>query len=522
MDHPNGTWGQAEVSDRMRDLLARASADHFDERSSQDAALEEIKQRLEGLEWLLREVRERELGGLTGQLDAMHGRVSELADKPPAWAETLAEHIDRVAQQAAPVSEIPTLRAELGRLDEGMDGLTGRMQSIIDTSQRTLQYTETLADRMEKLQVSMEGAALRFTRIDRTLDGLADRCERIEARLSGVGELITGGLADMNARTEQQLGEVRATLRESVAEAVSGAVQQHLDELRADVEQRLEGLGGVLHTGLDNFGVQVEGLTGRVEALDGRMEGVDGRIDGVDGRLEGVQGRLDGVEGCFTGVDGRLDAVDGRFGQLDGRFEAIAGRFDKIDGHVGAFAARFDKVDGHFDGVHGRFNRLDSHADLAEGSFDKMHGGIGEVGTKFTDLVGKLELLDDRLEALNQRVGQLPVTLDVGDLRKRLTELAQRPAPVDHSDRFDTVEKHLSDHLGAVHARPDREEVEDTIAKIVDSVHDDLAKRLVSLEETVLALAEALLRPAREASAQAVKAKAKAKSAGRAKAETTG
>ena len=66
MDHSNHTLLQAgsqtAISDRMRELLARAAQDHVYEQRTQGAVLDEIRQRLEGMEWLLREVRERELG----------------------------------------------------------------------------------------------------------------------------------------------------------------------------------------------------------------------------------------------------------------------------------------------------------------------------------------------------------------------------------------------------------------------------------------------------------------------------
>src|SRR5215207_9667426 len=80
------TGGQP-VSDRMRELLARAAQDHVYESRSQGQVLDEIRQRLEGMEWLLREVRERELTGLTSQLETVRGQIDELSGKPPEWAE---------------------------------------------------------------------------------------------------------------------------------------------------------------------------------------------------------------------------------------------------------------------------------------------------------------------------------------------------------------------------------------------------------------------------------------------------
>jgi len=47
-----------------------------------------------------------------------------------------------------------------------------------------------------------------------------------------------------------------------------------------------------------------------------------------------------------------------------------------------------------------------------------------------------------------------------------------------------------------VRSRPDRAEIEEIVTKITESAQRDVIARLASLEEIVLTLAEALLRPA--------------------------
>lgn len=491
MDQSNHTWGQTGVSDRMRDLLARASQDHVYEQRSQDAAVEEIRQRLEGLEWLTRELRERELGGLTGQLESVQGRLDGLTEKAPGWAETLAEHIEKVGERSAPIAELPNLQTGVTAVSEHVDDALGRLQTLSDTAQRSLQQVETLTEGIEKLQASMDAAALRFSRLDKALGELNQRSDRLEAQVNTIGELMTGGLADLSARTEQQLGEVTDNVRTTVSDAMNGSIPQHLDGVKETVEQRLEAFGGTMRTGMDSVGVRVETMTGRIESLDGRLEGIDGRlegidgrVDGVDGRLEGVQGRLDGVEGQFDGVNGHFESVNGRFEKIDGQFEAVGGRFDKVEG-------RFERVDGQFESLGGRFDKIDG---------------------QFENVDGKVDTVDDRLEAVNQRVGQLPATLDISELRSRLGVLVERPH-VDPSDKLDALDKSIGDNVrpinDAVRARPDREEVEETISKIVESSHGDISRRLASLEETVLALAEALLRPAQDGPPPKPKGKSK-------------
>ena len=57
----------------------------------------------------------------------------------------------------------------------------------------------------------------------------------------------------------------------------------------------------------------------------------------------------------------------------------------------------------------------------------------------------------------------------------------------------------LTDHLeplaDELRSRPGHIELQDTLAKIVDAAQSDVSTQLGSLEETVLTLAEALLRP---------------------------
>jgi archaellum component FlaC len=386
------------VSDRMRELLARAAQDHVYEQRSTGQLLDEIHQRLEAIEWLLREVREREFGGLTGQLDTVRVQIDELCGKPPEWAEGLAEHIESVGERVKPVAELPSLWADVGVISENVDeGLT-RMQSMLDSSRsiteatlRAAQQMDELSKRLDRLAGTMEAASVRFNRLDKTLADLGHRSEKLEHQLDGI----------------------------------TGKVDQSLREMAERVEQGLE-------------------------AVNGRVEGVGGRLNGLDGRLEGLSGKISGVESSVEGLDRKVDDVD------------------------------------------------------------------------------------DRVDAVNQRVGRLPATLDVHELHRKVSALGERPY-IDPTDRFDALEKHLAEAvdplIDELRARPDRAEAEETLSKIIEAsrvdltkhleilredvfrhvngvqgdvtgkvggVHEDLMKRLLTLEETMLALAEALLRPRRE------------------------
>ncbi|MDN3357177.1 hypothetical protein [Actinomadura sp. DC4] len=264
------TGGQP-VSDRMRELLARAAQDHVYEQRSTGQVLDEIHQRLEGIEWLLREVRERELTGLTTQLDSVRGQVDELYGKPPEWAEGLAEHIESVGEKVKPVAELPSLWADVGVIAENVDEGLSRIQTVLDSSKsitdatlRAAQQMDDLTKRLDRLAGTMEAASVRFNRLDKTLADLGHRSEKLEHQINGVAGKVDQSLSDMAERVEQ---------------------------------------------GLD-------AVNGRVEGVGGRLDGIDGRVEGLSGKLKGVEGHFQGLEAKIEGVDDRVDGVNQRIGQL--------------------------------------------------------------------------------------------------------------------------------------------------------------------------------------------------------------
>ncbi|MBO4270329.1 hypothetical protein [Microbispora triticiradicis] len=231
---------QTAISDRMRELLARAAQDHVYEQRTQGAALDDIRQRLEGMEWLLREVRERELGGLGAALEAITQRLDDLTARPPAWAEGLARHVE-------------LLRGHVEEAGGLTQGLADRMTEF--------------AHRLGKFQGGMEAAAGRFTRLDKALASLTERTERLEAvvveRLESVGGLSAGvgdvaasvdemstTLAGMNADLTLTAGAVAPLAeavrsrpdREQIAETVSDAVTRAMEPAHGDVARRLAAL----------------------------------------------------------------------------------------------------------------------------------------------------------------------------------------------------------------------------------------------------------------------------------------
>ena len=75
MDQPGNhillRGNQSAAADRMRELLARTVQDQFADQRSNAGAIHDIRQRMEGLEWLVKEVREQEIPGMAAQLDGL-------------------------------------------------------------------------------------------------------------------------------------------------------------------------------------------------------------------------------------------------------------------------------------------------------------------------------------------------------------------------------------------------------------------------------------------------------------------
>ncbi|MEV8633120.1 hypothetical protein AB0395_15815 [Streptosporangium sp. NPDC051023] len=420
MDHSDHTLLQAgsqtAISDRMRELLARAAQDHVYEQRSQDAVLDEIRRRLEGMEWLLREVRERELGGLSGTLESVNGRLDDISARPPEWAEGLAQHVEAVRDRVdavgervgavgrgvesvrdrvVPLGELPSLWADVGAVGENVEEVLVLLRSIADGAKGTDDLVGDVAGRLGRVQAGMEAAAGRFTRLDRAMGELTQRAGRLE---TGMRELAA-----------------------DVKETVGGAVER----LFAVVEQ-------------------VNAKAGLTAA----------RLDALDERLDDIEGR----------VTGRIEAVDSRLRALDGSAERLA----SLETRAAEGGERLGGLEGHVTGVGERLGSLEAH--------------LADVG---------------------ERLGRLAATLDIGGVHRSIGTLLGAQAD-DHAKRFDSLEECVAQARSALvplaetlRAQPNREQLAEALTRTMEPARADLTRRLGALEETMLALAEALLRPVR-------------------------
>ncbi|MEW9528991.1 hypothetical protein [Microbispora sp. NPDC049125] len=246
---------QTAISDRMRELLARAAQDHVYEQRTQGAVLDEIRQRLEGMEWLLREVRERELGGLGGALETISGRLDEMASRPPEWAEGLAR-------------EVELLRDRVEAAGGQTQGLTDRMTEF--------------ARRLAQFQTSMEAAAGRFTRLDKALAQVAERADRLEAVLLDRLDTLDGRVDAVSERvgrlpTELEIGELRTAV--------------------ADLGSAVEGMGATVAAGVAGLSTGVSDVTAGVDEMSTTVAGMHVDLSAATGSLaplvEAVRSRPD-------------------------------------------------------------------------------------------------------------------------------------------------------------------------------------------------------------------------------------
>src|SRR5580692_9307651 len=215
MDQPGNhvllRGNQAGATDRMRELLARTVQDHVADQRSNAGVLEDICQRMEGLEWLVKEVREREMPGLAARLDGLAGHLDQAAQKPPGWAETLAEHIEVLRTQVTPLAELHSLWPEVstvvGAVAGNVEQALPQLQAVCDTVGQALEALRAQDERaarlqhsVGKLQQSMEAAAGRFSRLDKEMSAVKGRTE------VGFGA-VTARLDQHAEATSAQVGE---------------------------------------------------------------------------------------------------------------------------------------------------------------------------------------------------------------------------------------------------------------------------------------------------------------------------
>src|ERR1039457_3138745 len=303
MDQPGNhillRGNQPGAADRMRELLARAVQDHVADQQSNAGALEDIRRRIEGLELLAKEIREREIPGMTARLDSLACHMTEAAARPPQWAESLAEHIELLRAQVTPVAELHSRWADVGTVSANVEQALPRLQAVGDAIGQAMDALRSQDERLSKLQhsisklqQSMETAAARFSRLDNAVAELGQRTGQLDKEISAVKGRVEVGFSTLAAKVDQSADAMTATV----------------DGLAASV------------TGL---AASVTGVGGQVQLVHGRIERLDTRLERLGERLDDQYDRVSAIDSTLTAVDGKLGTLGGRLDGLDGRLESL-------------------------------------------------------------------------------------------------------------------------------------------------------------------------------------------------------
>jgi uncharacterized coiled-coil protein SlyX len=165
--------------------------------------------------------------------------------------------------------------------------------------------------------------------------------------------------------------------------------------------------------------------------------------------------------------------------------QATASAFDEIRRRLDVLERALDQVrdiTGQESGVHAAPGPHpgQSLAGIAA-TLDGLAASMGAIDARVGALDNRLERLDERLDDQYDRVSQVNDSIAATD--SRVAALAEQFTGA------------LGPLTGEVRSHPDRAEVAEIVTKITESAQRDVIARLASLEEIVLTLAEALLRP---------------------------
>jgi chromosome segregation ATPase len=292
---------QPGAADRMRELLARTVQDHVADQWSNAGTLEDIRRRIEGLEWLVNEVRNREIPGITAQLDRVAHHLNEGMQKAPLWAESLAEHMELLRAKVTPVAEMHPLWADICTILQDVEQALPRLQVVGDIISQAMEALRSQDERLDKLQQSMESAAGRFSRLDKAIGELMERTGRLNEDISETRGRVDTGFDALAAQVEE------------AAKATSGHLAQGLETMKAS---------------LDCMAEDVAGVDGQVSLLSGQVRGVHGRIERLDERLADVDSKLGSLDATLTATDGKLGSADTRIAALDPKLERLDERLN--------------------------------------------------------------------------------------------------------------------------------------------------------------------------------------------------
>ena len=275
---------------------------------------------------------------------------------------------------------------------------------------------------------------------DREQRQFYDSLEDVRSRLRSVETFANEGNARL-PQIQDNVSGVQDRLQHLPDRTEISVIAERLDEALARIDAQDHVLAEVSST-----------LTGLVDRMSRPIEQLDARLEGVSGRFDGVSGRLDGLNDRLMHLHSRLDDVDSNISRHASQLDALPAELD-----VPALHRRFDDLGG---GMQARFDEL-----LTQPGLDPSE--------RLDDLAARLEALTQRLEMVTTRLDTIE-----DNVKAEVTTLSG------------VVEQGIEKIEGSVVARPDREEIGNTLRQ----TNSESEQRITGqLDEALAALAEIML-----------------------------
>ncbi|MDR4306763.1 SEL1-like repeat protein [Chelatococcus sambhunathii] len=344
------------------------------------AALQELRGEIDRLGNSVADLPTRaEIDRMTREMSDLAKRLSE--DRPArldrdslSAIDQLVTEVDRMRSEAASPQMITKLAEELHAISTRLDAIGPRNASAIEALARRVEDIRSELDHFPRLS-AVDAVAVEIQTLIARLDaqeaavaptreavvGLAGRVQALDGRIAAI--------ADATAARDEALERINATIRSELdslprAEAVSDLGRQ-IDALTEGLKSR-SAIGPALKA--------VEGLAGKVEALDGKIaaaarpemfEGLGRRIDSLDEKISSfAPARPDAFDGLSRQIEALthhiaeerrtpavlgLDELSARIERLTEQLEAdrqsdAGARIEDVTARIADLGERFDTM----------------------------------------------------------------------------------------------------------------------------------------------------------------------------------
>lgn len=443
----------------------------------------------------------REVDSLTRELSALAGRIS--ADRParldPASLgaiDALVSEVDRMRREAASPQMIADLAEELHAISSRLDVLGPTSTSAIDAVVRRVDEVraelahfpratavDTLASEIQSLIERLDAQERAAAPTRQAVVGLASRVESLDGKIAHMAEAV--------AVRDDALQRANASLRAELdtlprAEAVTDLGRQ-IDALTESLKNR-SAIGPALKA--------VEGLTTRVEALDGKIDHfAKVRAGETEWLAEAMRDEiaaaarpnaLDGLERQIAALTARLsgqrdDEVSDDVRSLSTKIDGFGDRLSSVAQATGARHAAFERIE---ESVRAIAERLVHPGEPASGGQTDAAALEAEVAR----LVDGLERNDGRLDDLNAAFAGLAARIEqsCADLGARYeTSAASAIRSASEAASGPRVDDRIEDEISRAlsELRASAAQSERRAADALDAVRSTLERMLDRMEQ---------------------------------------